>query len=96
MRHGLSHGYIFDAVYRGNTTNLLKQWHVVLERRCSQIPSAGFKISVRVCSVLGIKKQDLMLMKNYYNWNTTKWLSSPTKNLSVLPCFDMTHFGLGM
>ena len=33
-------------------------------------------------------------MKDYDNWKTTKQVSGPTKNPSVLPCFDMTYFGL--
>ena len=36
----------------------------------------------------------LMLMKNYDNWKTTKRVSSRAKNLSVLSCFDITHFDL--
>ena len=67
---------------------------MVLGRLWSQILSAAFRISVRVCSVLSAKKKILVLMKKYDNLKTTKRASSPTKTRSVLPCFDMTHFGL--
>ena len=67
---------------------------MVLGRHYSQILSAGLRISVRVCSVLSMKKKIFMLMKNYDNWKTTEQVSSPAKNPSVLPCSEMIHFGL--
>ena len=48
------------------------------------LEGAGFRIPVRVCSVLSMKNKILMLMKNYGNWKTTKQLSTPAKNPSVL------------
>ena len=67
---------------RGARTVQISLNNMVLGRHCSQILSAGIRFSVRVSSVLSMKKKILMLMKNYDDWKTTK------------PCFDMTHFGL--
>ena len=79
-----------DAVYRCLQIVLKTMWF--LEGAAVRyILSAGLRISVKICSVLSMKKKVLMLMKNNVHWKTTKWVSNPTKNSSVLVCFDMTQ-----
>ena len=71
-RHGLSRWYIcWRCLPRKHYQLVEITW--LLE---------GAAILVRVCGVSSMKKQMMMLMKNYDNWNDRTRVSSPTKNPS--------------